>query len=601
MKTIKYKIVLVILLMILSQQGISQDLIRTNPADITDPQALFINPALLPYQNLSFNVGMKIYHLGFIGDNSVGLRHGYSSTSVPNVLLNGVGIGLTFQNFNSPYHSDNGIGISLGYCIRPSFSLGFSVQGSNFHLDKDKLGPVELADPLLSRMGKWYFSYGAGMLIRPGDKFSAGLSLNNINRPSKSFESGNNEERNRVPLEMDLGAKYYFNNVFGISAFSHMQKYEFTPGIAGEVNIDNEGLIRAGYVDHGIMFEGQIKVRGGFGIVYRLDYPFSELTKVSYGSHQLGLTWNMKFNLDYTFNIQVSVDTIRVIKECTKIRIKKNEDREKLFTKLDYIDLQFPENKKTTEQIPVEEPSQGGMALDDIGRYLPYNDHLEAYKDNFLEIRDYMKSTDKDFTIDIYYADATTAERAMVIKNYLIDSLSFKDKNIKLHQESNGKSADHDQQQAKKDSIKLAFDISNDRFSNSEYIEISTPSIEQLIPEKVIFQLTNKKLTRVSHWRILITNSLGDPVHEIVGINNIESLVEWDGFQDDGTLLEVGNYYYQFQYSAGGSSNWIPKDPKRYPLAFIRVDRAKTIEITTDAINNLTMLKEVVIRLKEPY
>lgn len=600
MKQVKYIILLISMLMIISQQGIGQDLIRTNPADITDPQAIFINPALLPYQNLSLNLGMKIYHVGFLSNNSVGLRHSYSSNSFPNILLNGVGIGVTLQNFDSPYHSDTGIGISLGYSIAPSFSFGFSVHGSNFHLDKDKMDIVDLEDPLLfNRLGKWYVSYGAGLLIRPSEKFSAGLGFNNINRPSKSFEKDNKEEKNRVPFEMDFGAKYYFNNIFGISVFSHLQKDEFAPGIAAEANIDNEGLIRTGYVDRGIMFEGQIKISNGFGITYRLDYPLSEVNKVSYGSHQLGVTWNMKFNRDYTFSIRVSEDTVRVLKEYNKIRINKKEDREKLFENLDYIDLQFPENKKTTEQIETESP-KSGMALDDIGDFLPHNNQLDAWRDNFMEIRDYVKSKNKDFTINIYFPDATTAERATVIKNYLIDSLKFKENNIKLLRESNGngKSNASDLQEAKKDSIRILLDTSLDQYSNSEYIEISSPPIEKMIPGKIFFHITNTKLSRVSRWRILITNSLGDPIHEIAGIQNIENLVEWDCFKDDGTLMDVGNYYYQFQYSLGGG--WIPKNAKRYPITFIRVSRAKTIEITTDAINNLKMLKEVIIRLKEP-
>ena len=596
MKKIKYTILFTAMLIILSQQGIGQDLIRTNPSDITDPQALFINPAILPYQNLCFNLGMKIFHVGFLSDNSTGLKYSFNSNSFPNILLNRVGVGITLQNFDSPYHSDTGIGISLGYSLTPSLSFGVSAQGSNFHLDEEKMDLVDLDDPLLQdRMGKWYIRFGAGFLVRPDEKFSAGLSINNINRPSKSFEKGNKEERNRIPLELDFGVKYYFNKIFGISVFSHYQKEELAPSIAAEANIDNQGLIRTGYVDRCLMFEGQINISNGLGVTYRLDYPFYEVNKVSYGSHQLGLTWNMKFNRDYTFNIRTSKDTVRVIKEYTKIKINKKEDRKKLFLNLDDIDLQFPA-KKTTEEIQIDESYRGGMALDDIAESLPHTNQLEAYKENFLEIRNHVKSKNKDFVIDIYFPDAITGERAIVIKNYLIDSLKFKEKNIKLHKESNGNS---DLQEAKKDSIIILLDASDAQFSDSKYIEISSPPIEKMIPEKLFFHITNTKLTRVGKWRILITNSLKEPIHEIIGLHNIENLVEWDCFKDDGSLMDVGNYYYQFQYSLGGGNRWIPKNPTRQRLVFIRVNRAKTIEITTDAINDLEMLKEVIIRLKE--
>jgi len=581
--------------LILSQPGFSQSLIRANPADIIDPQALFINPAILPYQNLSFNLGMKVYHVGFLSDNSTGLKYSYNTNSFPNVLLNRVGIGLNLQSFNTPYLNNTGIGISLGYSLAPIFSIGISAHGSNLHYDPDKFDLVDLHDPVFQDgTGQWNISFGAGLLVRPNEKLSIGLSCNNINRPDLSLMN----DGAKLPFELDFGIKYYFNNIFGASMFSHYQEEELIPGIFAEVNIDKKALIRTGYIDRCMMFEGYLNVLNGFGISYRLDYPLYEVNEFSYGSHQLGFTWNMKFNPDYTFNIRASTDTVRVVKEYSKIRINKKEDRKKLFSNLDYYDLKFPE-KKTTEEIPTESSGGAGMALDDIAESLPHNNQLEAYRDNFLEIRNNVKNTKKDFKIDIYFPDATTAERARVIKNYLVDSLRFKEKDIKLHRESNGNSNDYDSQQAKKDSIQILLDNSDDRFSDSEYIEISSPPIETMIPDKLYFHIMNTKLTRVSKWRILITNALNEPIHEITGLHNIESLVGWDCFKNDGTLMDVGNYYYQFQYSTGGG-RWIPKNPKRHRIVFIKVSRAKTIEITTDAINDLRMLKEVIIRLKEP-
>ena len=594
MKKFRYNILFILVVLIVSQQGFSQSLIRTNPADLADPQALFINPAILPYQNLSFNLGMKVYHVGFLSDNSTGLKYTYNSNSFPNILFNGVGVGLTLQNFNASILNTAGIGISLGYSFIPVFSVGISAHGSNIHYDLGGAEHFNPNDPLFQNgTGQWNVSFGAGLLVRPNEKLSVGMSCNNINRPDLSLQN----KGARLPFEFDFGMKYYFNRIFGASLFSHYQDEELTPGILAEANIDNKGLIRSGYVDRCVMFEGFLNVFNGLSVTYRLDYPLYEVNEFSIGSHQLGVTWNMKFNPDYTFNIQASADTVRVVKEYTKISIIK-DDFDKVFANLDYIDLQFPE-KKTIEDIIVESPISGGMSLDDIGGGLSHNNHLEAYKENFLAIQDYIKSNNKDFTIDIYFPDATTAERAWVIKKYLIDSLAFKEKNIKLHRESNGKS--HlNLNESKKDSIQVLLDMSPDRYSNSRYIEISSPTIEKMVPDKIFFHITNTKVSKVAKWRILITNFLNEPVHEIIGIQNISNLVEWDGFKNDGKLMDVGNYYYQFQYSVSGRNTWIPKRPKRNRLVFIKVKSEKAVEITTGAVNDLSMLKEVVIRLKEP-
>ncbi len=592
MKKIRHKILFILLLLIFSQQGLSQNLIRTNPADITDLQTLFINPAILPYQNLSFNLGMKVYHVGFLSDNSTGLKYSYNSNSFPNIILHGVGVGITLQSFDTPYLNNAGIGVSLGYSVTPNLSIGISAQGSNLHYDPSKFDLVNPFDPVFQNgTGQWNVSFGAGFLVRPNEKLSVGLSCNNINRPDLSLIN----DGARLPFELDFGIKYYFNNIFGASVFSHYQDEELTVGILAEANIDNKGLIKTGYVDRCVMFEGFLNIFNGLSVTYRLDYPLYEVNEFSYGSHQLGLTWNMKYNPNYTFNIQASKDTVKVVKEFTKIKIGKRENRTQIFSNLDYRDLQFPE-KRASEEISTTESS--GMSLDDITEGLPHNNHLEAYRDNFLGIRENMKSN-KDITIIIYFPDATTGERARVIKNYLIDSLKFKDDDIKLYRESK-KHQDFNLQESKKDSIQNLIQNSDNQFTNSEYIEISSPSIEKLMPEKLYFHITNVKLRRVSKWRILITNYLKEPIHEIVGYHNIENLVEWDCFKNDGTLIDVGNYYYQFQYSIGGGNRWFPKDPKRNRLVFIRMSCAKTIEITTDVINDLQMLKEVIIRLKEP-
>lgn len=591
MKNIKYIVFVWLLASVLPFQGFSQSLIRTNPADISDPQALFINPAILPYQNLSFNLGMKVYHVGFLSDNSTGLKHSYSSNSFPNILFNGVGIGLNLQSFNTPLMNNSGIGISLGFLLMEGFSIGASAFGSNLSYDPGHFDLIDTNDPVFQNgTGQWNTSFGAGMLIRPTERLSVGLSCNNINRPDLSLTN----DGAKLPFEVDFGIKYYINNIFGASLFSHYEEEELLPGFLLESNIENKGIIKAGYVVRSLMFEGYLNLFKGFGINYRMDYPLNEVREFSYGSHQIGFSWNMRFNPDYTFNIRASRDTVKVIKEYTAIRVNKKENLKQIFSELDDYDLQFPEENSPDEIYK----QSSGMSLDDIADPLPHNDRLETYRDNFIEIHEFIKAN-KKFKIDIQFPDAITAERAMVIKNYLVDSLKFHENDIELYHVTNGNS-DSVIHSPKKDSIQTRLENSDDLLTDSEYIEVTSPPIERMVPNKIFFHVTNTKLRRVSQWRILITNIFREPIHEIEGVQNIENLVEWDCFKSDGTLMDVGNYYYQFQYSIGGGDRWIPKKPKRHRLVFVRVNRANTIEVTTGPVNDLKKLKGIKIRLKEP-
>lgn len=562
-----------------------------------DPQSLFINPAILPYRNLAFSLGMKIYHVGFLSDNSTGLKYSYSSNSIPNVLLNGAGLGITLQSFDTPILNNAGIGLSLGYAIIPGVAIGVSAHGNNLNYDRSKFDLKDAFDPVFQNgTGQWNVSFGAGLFVHPNERFSFGLSANNINRPDLSLQN----KGARIPVELDFGLKYFFSNIFGVSLFSHYQEEELTPGIIAEANFSHKGLIKTGYTDRCVMVEGNISLTNGFALNYRMDYPLYEVNKFSYGSHQLGFSWNMKLRPDSPLNIHASADTVKVIKECTKLRLKK-ADQDKLLSNLDYPDLYYPE-KKATEEI-VQEPG-GGIPLDDIEDVLPHNKYLEEYRESFNEIRKNLKETNRKINIDIYYSNGTTAERAKIIKNYLVDSLHFKRDEIRLLQEKKDNQI-LKWQQSKKDSIQKLINNSRDRNSAAEFIEISSPYVEKLLPEKVKFSIPGLKSRKISDWRILITNYAKQTVHEIKGHYNIGDPIEWDGLTGDGVtkdkkLLAVGNYYYQFQYSTNGGVRWIPDNPKRQPIVFIRVKREKTVEITTENVNDLKLLKEIVIRLKEP-
>ncbi len=573
-------------------EGYSQNIIRTNPADVMDSRALFINPAILPYRNMTFNLGMKVYHLGFLSDNSTGLNYSYSSNSFPNLLLDRIGVGVTLESFNTPYFSTAGLGVAFAYSITPGFSFGVSAHGSNLSYDVSKFDLVDPDDPIFRNgAGQWNVRFDAGLLVRPMNNFAVGLSCNNLNRPDLSLVN----DGAKIPIELNFGIKQYFK-IFGASLFGHYENEDVTLGFLCEANIQNKGMIRTGYCDRSLMIEGQLNVGSGFALNYRMDYPFYEVNNFSNGSHELGITWNMRPNPEYSFSVRSSVDTVRLVRETSKIRINKQEDQQQIFDQIDDHDLEFP-GAKTKKEQDIPTAASSGMSLDDVfNESLPFSKYLDTYRQNFQEISDNIKSAGPQLKVDIYYLDATTAERAVMIKNYFLDTLKFKEKDIRLHLEANS-NGNHS---TRKDSIKSLLKNSDDWGTPKEYIEISSAPIENLVPNKIYFQINAPNIGRVTKWRILVTNILGEQIHEISGYQNIEREVTWDGFKRDGSAVPVGNYYYQFQYVTGGGDRWFPKKPDIHPIVFIQVRRSKIIELTTSELIHLDKLKEVIIRLKNP-
>ncbi|HEX9972114.1 MAG TPA: type IX secretion system membrane protein PorP/SprF, partial [bacterium] len=573
-------------------EGFGQNIIRTNPADVMDSRALFINPAILPYRDMSFALGMKVFHLGFLSDNSTGLKYSYSSNSFPNLLLDRIGVGVTLESFNTPYFNTAGLGLAFAYSITPGFSFGVSAHGSNLSYDVSKFDLVDPNDPIFRNgAGQWNVRFDAGLLVRPMNNFAVGLSCNNLNRPDLSLIN----DGAKIPIELNFGIKQYFK-IFGASFFGHYENEDLTLGFLCEANIQNKGLLRTGYCDRSLMVEGQLNVGSGFALNYRMDYPLYEVSSFSNGSHELGITWNMRPNPEYSSSVRASADTVRLIRETSKIRINKQENQQQIFDQIDDYDLEFSgAQKNEIQDIPTVASS--GMSLDDVfNESLPFSKYLDTYRQNFQEISNNIKETSQPLKVDIYFLDATTAERAVMIKNYFLDTLKFKDKDVRLHQESNS-NGNHS---SRKDSISSLIKDSPDWSSPKEYIEISSAPIEKLVPNKIVFDINAPNIGRVTKWRILITNILGEQIHEIVGYQNIAREVTWDGFKRDGSIVPVGNYFYQFQYIIGGGDRWFPKKPDIHQIVFIQVRRSKIIEFKTSELTHINKLKEVIIRLKNP-
>ena len=568
-------IFILIFLIFFTLQSKAQDLIRANPADLDDPHSLFINPAVVPFQNLAFNLGMKVYHVGFISENSTGLKHSYSSNSFPNFPISCMGVGLTLENFYTPFLNTMGIGVSMGYSVSPIVSFGVSATGynTNYDLSNSNLTHSIDIDPVLQaskdKWKHWNVSFGAGVLVRPNEHFTFGIGCNHFNQPDISIIDAGV----RKPIEFDFGIKYYYNDIFGVSLFSNYQQDELMVGIITEANLYNKGALKTGYYDRSLLVEGQLKILTGLSLHYRMEYPLYEINSYSYGSHQLGVSWNMKHNPKYTFNIAASADTVKVIKERSMFSIEKSltENLEELFSYLDYIDFEFPE-----DGIIDQSASMSVSVVDDPEISL----HEERYEQYREDLKDLItgNSFDKNKTIAISYPDDITAERALRIKNYLIQDLGLKEENIKIYKELR-KILNDSLRQVRVDSMKYLIknSFTNDK---SRFIKIESPWTERLVPHKIVFHITNVRIRSVREWRIVIRNTANEVIRVINGYHQIPDVVEWDGFTNEGILAKVGNYYYQFQYSTSGN-RWLPKKPENRRMVFINTTRERIVEFNS--------------------
>ncbi|MCI0495185.1 hypothetical protein L0Z72_09250, partial [candidate division KSB1 bacterium] len=82
MKKIEQKLLLTfgiigILLFISIQPVNCQNIIAGDPSDTFDLQAVFVNPAVIPFHHRQVLFGMRLYQVGFLNNSQFGLRSSY--------------------------------------------------------------------------------------------------------------------------------------------------------------------------------------------------------------------------------------------------------------------------------------------------------------------------------------------------------------------------------------------------------------------------------------------------------------------------------------------------------------------------------------------
>ncbi|NOZ60264.1 MAG: type IX secretion system membrane protein PorP/SprF [Calditrichaeota bacterium] len=587
------KAIIIVILIGLFQALGAQELIRNNPADRSDPKTLLRNPAIIPFQNLAVNFGMRILNYGFLADDPAGIRYTYNTTSYPDLLGTGIAIGFLAQTFNAVLYSQSEFGLAAAYSIGEAVSVGVTTRFRNHTFDQSKMDLVNPNDPIFANgTGQWNASFDAGLVISPMEELSIGVSVCNLNKPDLSLANAGA----RLPREFSFGGKYLYRN-FGFSLFGNYYNEKIAIGLMTEANIKNRFIFRAGYLggDDCITAETQINMFKGLGLTYRFDYPLNEMNSFGSGTHQLELTWNMRYNPLYAYDIQASCDTVVVVAETPIIRISKNAITDSILKIIEPKDLLFSDQLNEKLYVPVKD---GGLPLDALEEDTSFYKTAAIFKHNFDDIKDYTERTGKRIPVRITYNDAVTGERAVLLRKFFIDSLKIPPEDIQFAMEKPLDQLDS-LDAARMDSIKELISMADTAFAVDGYIEISGPTIEKMEPSSIIFQISGIRRRNVSKWRIMITDFLGRKVHEIAGYHSVEPEVPWDGFTADGHLLRTGDFFYQFQYSLGGK-RWVPKKPKRHRIAFRMIKRSHIIEIKREQIKKFGLLKSIVIILKNP-
>lgn len=253
--------------------------------ELAHPWTSAVNPALISWQSTKVSLGHRVYHLGFLPDNSLGIRESHINASFPYYLPFNLGVGLDLQYYAAGIYSEFFSAIMLSREVLRQFSIGLKLGVEQRAFAKDNFVLADQNDPLLTKgLSHVNMNIGCGFYWRPG-RFSVGLGLDHLNQPNIAMQA-----RAVMPMELSGAIGYDFGWLHPAIRI-HDQGDGLQFGLVLSTVHHRLGSLRLSFENNmPIHLEASIALGKASSLQYGFDLA-SEATKaVSYGSHELVYT-----------------------------------------------------------------------------------------------------------------------------------------------------------------------------------------------------------------------------------------------------------------------------------------------------------------------
>ncbi len=560
-KPILHYAIIVILQLSVSMAAYSQNLISADPADTFDPETIFINPGAIPFQHGQAMLGMKVYQLGFLKSQELGLRTSYFSLSLPENFGGLLNLGLTGQNFSVPLYDQTNFSLLIANRLFERLSIGikYNLFSKSYHQKYFDL--VNPDDPVFAKGTlKLAHSIGAGIILFPWSTLSVGLSCDHLNRPDVSLF----QDTYRQPLVVDFGLRYSWRYFSSSIYFNQLQQH-WQFNWMFESRPSASSTFKFGFVQQSAKLGAQFYLLNGLSINYMFDYPFYEVNQMSNGSHQIGLIYNLEhgdrlkelqftkynegkipnFSLASQFYVEMSSDKLEIVTQKIERTIADEipHDALKHLTKLE---LALDDSSFSPERF-----NQHGTLKDqNLNRLYASAKYSTTYGE-------YLKQFTQSSTsgaLDLI-ADPNSKSRAAELRDSLIARSSLLREQIKIRQSEN-----------------------NPVTKRIELHTLPRSSVEEkfiLNPESVIFHISSFKMKRYTGvWKLIITDYAGQEIKTFIRKGQAPEEISWDWRDNNGNLIKPDIYYYSFRWEEknGHSSG---SDPQAFAVTKI----SRTLEI----------------------
>lgn len=552
----------------------AQNLIIANPAEDTDFKSLFVNPAILSFHQSHLAVGGKLFHLGFVDNQSSPFRQGFVSLALPFGLTSQMGLGIQGQYFNTPLFSQSDISFLLSRRFKHNMALGLKFNIFSKSFNQNNFDLVDPDDPVFRNgTSLWAATFGVGFFMYPLSNLSIGVGIDHINRANISLNNDNVYQ----PLKGYIGAVLQYGLLRAAFSASY-EEGRWLPRTTIGTGMTNLGYLMLGYNQRAFEAEAQLKVTGPLSINYRYEYTLFDNEGIGQGSHQVSLIHEFghkkhlpKFEVpdqlllefqppdktyvqETKFYIYPTVESLDIIEKRLTRKIDPGLDP-RAVAQLSEFDVGILDGSRDEKTLPFKKQPV------DVGR-IParVEANLTPQYDAFL--RDTaQRQQDSTATHTNIITPKNAYLRAAGLKKYFLnDSLTAR--NLTFIEPK---------YESYEDSLRASRKIIGGDIQNTEHLKsLSAPSTTfEIIP---VSQVTPPR-----QWQLLVQNSRKETIRTFTGAGMPDVAVQWDWRDESGQLIVPGMYGYFLEWQ-DSQRNWHQTE-ERF-ISVQKIVRHITIEIT---------------------
>ncbi|MFQ5709392.1 MAG: type IX secretion system membrane protein PorP/SprF [bacterium] len=553
----------------------AQNIINANPAESYDFRAAFVNPAIISFQNAHVAAGGKLFHLGFVDNQSNPFRQGYVSLSLPFGINNQTGFGIQAQYFNTPLFSQSNISLNIAKRIHRIYSFGLKLNVFSKSFNRDNFDLVDPDDPVFANgTSVWSTTLGAGVAVIPHPNLSLGIGVDHINRANVSL----------IGDDVTQPIKAYFGAFLDLSVFQASVSFiyedgRFLPKTSVGSSVSKLGFFRLGYNNRSAEFEGQLHLTGPLSLNYSYDYTLFDNQGNGQGSHQFTLIHDFDakrelpdfeipqelilnfeppkkaIDIESRFYVYPTIEKLEIMeKKLTRV-VNPNVSKEAL-AQLSPLDVGVLDSSETESYLPFKKDTVDTSLLPAVleaNMSKEYKNFVKGFADKLNERHDVKANI---------IAPKQSILRAAALKKHLQPDSSQGAKKVPI--------------------VQPVFYSTQDSLLASEKLGPhslrSRETLTTLSQTHTTFKIMPVFLQRtIASWSLIIENKGGQEIKRFDGTGMPPGELAWDWKDAAGKLVEPGVYYYYLACKDHSDNSYVLE---KKPIYIQKILRNIKIEIT---------------------